>query len=75
MRASSVDGIASVVGGLDRGRRVGWSGFRINRGLAFVAGFFCGISEVIASSADRLLRLIGRWDFWRGWWIGSRESS
>ena len=65
-----MDGIASVVGGLDRGRRVGWSGFRIDRGLAFVAGFplqmflfAVGFLEVRASSADWILRVIGGSDF------------
>ena len=37
-------------------------------------GFSVGCSEVRASSADRLLRVIEGSDFWRGWWIGSRES-
>ena len=75
MRASLVDGIASVVGGSDRGRRVGWGGFRINRSMALVAGFSVGFSEVRTLSADWLLRVIGGSDFWRGRWIGLQESS
>ena len=39
MRSLSVDRIAGVVGGLDCGRRVGWAGLEIDRGLAFVVGF------------------------------------
>ena len=74
MRVSSVDGIAGVVGGSDRGRRVGWAGFGIDRGMAFVVGVSVGISEVRALSTDRLLRVIGGSDFWCGRWIGSRES-
>ena len=70
MRVSSVDGIAGVVGGSDRGRRVGWDGFGIDRGLAFVAGFSVEFSEVRALSADQLLRVIGGSGFWRGRWIG-----
>ena len=75
MRVSSVDGIASVVGGLNRGWRVCWADFGIDRGLAFIVVFYVGFSEVIASSEDRLLRVIGEWDFWRVRWIRSRESS
>ena len=75
VRASLVDGIASGVRGLDCGRRVGWAGFGIDRGMAFVVGVSVGISEVRALSTDRLLRVIGGSDFWCGRWIGSRESS
>ena len=68
--ASSVDGIASVVGGSYCGRWVGWDGFGIDWGLAFFVGVSVGIPEVRALSEDRLLRVIGRSDFWRGRWIG-----
>ena len=60
----------------------GWSGFRIDRGLAFVAGFplriflfAVGFSELRASSANQLLRVIDGSYFWHGWWIGLRQSS
>ena len=49
MRASLVDGIASVVGGSDRGRRVGWSGFSIDRGLAPVMLDISGYTRILPS--------------------------
>ena len=51
----------------------GWAGFGIDWGLTFVAGFLLrifffavGFLEVKVSSEDRVLRVIGGSDLWRG---------
>ena len=40
-----------------------------------IEGFSVGFSEIRASFADWILRVIGGSDFWRGWWIGSQKYS